>query len=376
MSETVVQEQELKTDTQALPPLTPEQVMASMFPRDDYSSKLKETVAPEVAPAPAPAEPESKITPDTEKKPDEKPDVPVATDNAEDTTLLPEALRPVKKETVTAEAGAEILKKEFGIEPGDFNAITERLKESKVKADEYQAIVNDIQKLDPVVQAMLQANLNGEDPHKAYELAMGKRVDFTKPADKQKMETLIASYASDIMDVEEYIESKELGIEDKRVLAAEKLAVAKFEADQEKWNLNKSKYENQKNEKLEKFNQSIDLSISTASKSMSNPDSKEFKTVVDTVKTQGVVPIFYNQDGTLRSDAVEKVFFAEYGKTFIQDLVKTNQKLIKDLRSKSEELAKATGALPESIPETPGGGGGGTGDQIPAWVKAITERKA
>lgn len=369
MSETVVKEPEATPQT----PLQAEQVIASMFPEEKDYKELAKAVPPVVveptdggqkAPDETTATPETPVTPVAE--------VVVDDDNSD----LPEALRPAKKETPTPEASAEVLKSEFGIEPGDLSAVTAKLKEAKAKTEQYEAIVHDIQKLDPVVQAMLQANLNGEDPHTAYELAMGRRVDFTKPADKQKMETLIASYSADIMTVAEYIEAKELEVDDKRVLAAEKLALAKFEQDQEKWVKHQEKYENQKTEKKDNYAKSVELAVSTATGSIANPDAKEFKSVVERIKTQGLVPMFYNNDGTLRSDAVEKAFFAEHGKAFIEDLVKRNQKLAKDLREKSESLAKATGLLPENPPETPGGAKGGDGDEIPTWVKAITGQKA
>lgn len=375
MSETAVKESETVVTQE---PLSADKVISAMFPKDDYSELTK--VVPEVSATTEVVKPTDggDKAPDGSQAPEktEKETPAPATTEVVDDSDLPEALRTVKKETPTPEASAELLKSEFGIEPGDFNAVATRLKEAKAKSEQYEAIVQDIQRLDPVVQAMLQANLNGEDPHTAYELAMGKRVDFTKPADKQKMETLIASYASDIISVEEYRESKELEVDDKRVLAAEKLALAKFEADQERWVKNQEKYESQKTAKKDNYTKSVELAISTATSSIANPEAKEFKSVVDKIKTQGLVPMFYNGDGTLRSDAVEKAFFAEHGKAFIEDLVKRNQKLTKDLKEKSESLAKTAGLLPEQPPAVPGGGEGGTGDEVPTWVKAIVNQKA
>lgn len=361
--------------------MSAEALASAMFPGEDFS-KVRETLkqTPVATPAVEPAVTAGAQTPNEPEKtthPATPPAEVVPPVVASDVDLdLPEALRPQKPAEVNSEELLKSIKEEFGIDPGNVTEVATKLKEVAEFKGKYENIVSDIQKLDPVVQAMLQANLDGEDPHQAYEKAIGRRIDFTKSAENQNMETLIATYASDVMSVEEYREAKELDVEDKQIKAAEKLALAKFEADQEKFKGNQSRYEKQKADKLKSFADSVDLSIQTASKQVANPNSKEFTSVVEKVKQQGVVPIFYNQDGTLRSDAVEKVFFAEHGRSFVDQLVKQNQKLIADLKAKSEELAKSTGSLPEKTPEIPGGGEGGAGGEIPAWVKAIVERKA
>lgn len=373
------EQQQVKPEMES-PVFTPQDTIKAMFPKDDYSEVSKQLEKATGAEAgktqdggKAPdAVTQAEPTGSEKAEPVKPVEEPTKIVEEDDDSDLPDALRPSKKPVVTSEAGAEMLKTEFGIEPNDYGTIASKLKEADEAKRNYEAVVADIQKLDPVVQAMLNANLNGEDPHKAYEMAMGKRVDFTKPVDKQNMETLISAYASDIMTLEEYRESKELGTDEKEVRAAEKLALAKFESDQEKFKLQQANYENQKNAKKDTYTKSVELAISTASSSVPNPDTKEFKDVVGKIKSTGLVPLFYNQDGTLRSDAVEKAFYAENGKAFIDDLVKRNQKLMKDLKAKSEELAKSVGALPEKTPEIPGGNAkGGNASEIPEFAKAI-----
>jgi len=269
----------------------------------------------------------------------------------------------------------------YGIDlgsPDGFKSLTDKLqsftdveKQATEYKSKFEGLNSELSKLSDVTKAVVLAELEGRNPQEAYEAAVGKRIDFTLSEDKVPMETLIRVYASDIITEEEYKTIKADEPNDKLVKSAEQVALAKFR--EQKAVNQKTLDENLRREsdKQTKYANSLQASVSEAMKAIPNPDAPEFKAVVEKVSESGLAPLFYNNDNTLRPDAIERVFYAENGSKIVKQLMEANNKLKAGLKAKSEELASAVGAMPEKVPETPFDSGAEGKDEMPSWLKAI-----
>jgi hypothetical protein len=209
---------------------------------------------------------------------------------------------------------------ELGIKAEKPEDILKNAKDWKEKAENYEKVSNDFESLRQSIDHLpedlkdgIRAYMDGED-HRQVINMRPYGIDFSKDVSELPEKDLVSTYYPDYFNQED-LEAIENGEADEQLQKqfdlAKNEAKNKFQNDQQVHQNNLQKKEEREREQKEKFEQSVEKSIEKFQEKFPNVD----KAYLNEIKQQIENPadIFYNDDGTLKEDAVLKFVFSKDG---------------------------------------------------------------
>lgn len=227
--------------------------------------------------------------------------------------------------------------------------------EIETKYSEAEKEVNNLKQglsnLPEEIHAAISAFENGSDYRQAFNARPA--LDYTKDADNYG-DDLLKQYYPDVTDEDieranpesdEYSEDAARWLNDRREMAKQK-----FEQDKNLYSKQAKEFEQQQEERRELFTRSVEASAPSVKEAFPEASDSLINELKDVAMSQtGLAERFYNQDGTLKNDALQKLALVDYGMEYIKSLETALQE-----RYKSQGMEEAISKSDQSISRTHG----------------------
>lgn len=220
---------------------------------------------------------------------------------------------------------AEAIKGKYSIEDTDtfFNSVDKWRKDSQDKVaieKEYQSVVDMFAQLPDGLNDMIQAFSRGED-WRSVAVNSVQSMDYSKPFESQDHETLVKTYMKDLYAEQQAklaegdIDSYEFKDNMKKFSTYTK---SLYGADQKEVTSRRDQIQQEQQEKLERLSSSAKDSLETFRDANPIFGQKEYRSKLDKISKDldgnNISKYFVDKDGTWRKDAVERLFYAVYGR--------------------------------------------------------------
>lgn len=309
----------------ALSGLVSKETMAELQKMRDQSEEKTEA-KPGDKPAEAKAETPAQEKPAEEQK-NEKPAQAAEKKNALGVTNKKVEKKP---ETVieTPDHILNVIKSDFGQEIKDIKELPKFFESAKKWRTDSQKAQESSQKLEQYEKLLeglpnefldgIQSFYNGEDYMKAF--SDRPKFNFDLPVEKQDIKALVNHYYKDKFTDEDFAEEQK----SQALQIAESASIDKYNAEKQAKENQRAIYTQNAQKQLEAVKASVNSSVASLRQSFPDAEPTELKNVQSTLEggINAVASMFFNQDGTVKPEAAERLMLAVHGKSVIDDLTR------------------------------------------------------
>jgi hypothetical protein len=196
----------------------------------------------------------------------------------------------------------------------NYKSLVEKTNQFEEKEQQLTALQSVFTSIPDYMYEAIDKFIKCEDFEDVLRRAVSTKVDFTKPFEKQNEKDIIEHYFPGDFSEDEYEDD-----DDKALKLAKKQAKEKFENDRKNYKPYRTVTQEKSDANVKALKDSANIAISTLSSQVKLNDN--YKTNITKTLNGGFESIaseFFNQDGTWKPDAAEKIMFMKYGKTEIE----------------------------------------------------------
>jgi hypothetical protein len=221
----------------------------------------------------------------------------------------------------------------------DPKGLAKSIKEAKEKASKYDEVEKKATTYEEFfttmpddLKAINTAYISNQDYKPLFREFSESKLDYNKDVSFYKEEELVKAYMDKMPKSVKTNEWEDLNedIQESAIILAKEY----FNKEKTNISLRSEKIKNENDLFLQKYNQSIDASLTGLNQLDSNKKSKLKK-----LMQEDLLSAFYNKDGTYREDAAERLAFALYGKETLATYEEKINEAIE--RSKNTSMSKA-----------------------------------
>lgn len=273
---------------------------------------------------------------------------------------------------------ADFIETKYAVKVEKFFDTVDKLRnqnqELSEKADDYDELAKTLAGMPAPVKAAFTAVTEGKDYVSAFNSATTK-LDFNKDFDSQDKNKVVKNYFSEGLEkIKAKLEAGKIDDDDyeEQIELLYNSAKPLFTKDKESFNKQRADMIKNQEELQKNFQKSAISSVEKLKEQYPNFSRADLQRVRQRLVDGNIEDTFFNKDGTYKPDAAEKLALAEFGKTVIQELLKSaetrgesraNERIVnrgkkkmtpqKSQQGRSKDAANAIGHLNSAFQDDP-----------------------